>query len=172
MFALSKLHAPCRASGRVTGGEVCGQPHGRPRLVGLDLFASVSHSADRVTVALTPAGPVGIDVERIGPIDVGALASHVLGSNEDAQSAREFFKYWVRKESVVKATGDGIVVGLDRVHVSRPGEPALLLDYPGRSLPSASMTDLNPGDDYVAAVTVLAPGSIIVTEQYWTSLLA
>lgn len=151
--------------------DVCGQPHGRPRLVGLDLYASISHSSDRVTVALTPAGPVGVDVERIGPIELGALASNVLASNEEARSTIDFFRYWVRKESVVKATGDGIVAGLERVHVSRPSEPAALLDYPGRSLTSVSMTDLDPGDDYVAAVTVLAPGPIIVTEHSWTSLV-
>jgi 4'-phosphopantetheinyl transferase len=149
----------------------CRQPHGRPRLVGLDLHASVSHSGDRVTVALTRAGPVGIDVERISPFELGDVASDVLAPCERATSTRDFLTYWVRKESVVKATGDGIVAALERVRVSRPSEPALLLGYPGRSSMAATMTDLNPGEDYVAAVTVLTPRAITVTEQPWTSLV-
>jgi 4'-phosphopantetheinyl transferase len=151
--------------------DACSLPHGRPRLVGTDLHASVSHSGDRIAVALTRAGPVGVDVERISPIDLDALASDVLAPCEHATSTRDFFVYWVRKESVVKATGDGIVAGLEGVRVSRPSEPALLLDYPGRSLGMATMTDLSPGDGYVAAVTVLAPSPIIVTEHPWTSVV-
>jgi 4'-phosphopantetheinyl transferase len=151
--------------------DACSQPHGRPRLVGTDLHASVSHSGDRIAVALTRAGPVGVDVERISPIELGALASDVLAPGEHATSTRDFFMYWVRKESVVKATGDGIVAGLGRVRVSRPSEPAVLLEYPSRSLRAATMIDLNAGDDYAAAVTVLAPGPIIVTEHPWTSLV-
>lgn len=151
--------------------DACGQPHGRTRLVGTDLHASISHSGDRIAVALTRAGPVGVDVERISPIEVGVLASEVLAPGELAVSARDFFTYWVRKESVVKATGDGIPAGLERVRVSRPSEPAVLLDYPGRSFSAVTMTDLSPGDDYAAAATVLAPGPIIVTELPWTSLV-
>ena len=150
--------------------ETCGQQHGRPRLAGTDLHASISHSGDRIAVALTGAGPVGVDVERISSIEFGALAD-VLAPCEQATSKRDFFVYWVRKESVVKATGDGIAVGLNRVRVSRPNEPARLVDYPGRSLRAAAMIDLRPGDEYAAAVTVLAPGPIIVTEQPWMSLV-
>ena len=151
--------------------DTCGQPHGRPRLIGTDLHASISHSGDRIAVALTRAGHVGIDVERISPIDLAELASGVLGLEEHANSTTDFFIYWVRKESVVKATGDGVVAALERVRVSRPSEPAMLLDYPDRPPLPATITDLHPGNDYVAAVTVLATGPIIVTEQAWTSLV-
>jgi 4'-phosphopantetheinyl transferase len=151
--------------------DICGQPHGRPRVIGTDLHASISHSGDRIAVALTRGGHVGIDVERISPIDLAELASGVLGLEEHANSTTDFFIYWVRKESVVKATGDGVVAALERVRVSRPSEPAALLDYPDRAPLTATITDLHPGDDYVAAVTVLAAGPIIVTEQAWTSLV-
>ena len=151
--------------------DTCGQPHGRPRLIGTDLHASISHSGDRIAVALTRAGHVGIDVEQISPIDLAELASGVLGLEEHANSTTDFFIYWVRKESVVKATGDGVVAALERARVSRPSEAAMLLDYPDRAPLAATITDLHPGDDYVAAVTVLATGPIIVTEQAWTSLV-
>lgn len=151
--------------------DTCGQPHGRPHLIGTDLRASISHSGDRIAVALTRAGHVGVDVERVSPIDLAELASDVLGPEEHANSTTDFFIYWVRKESVVKATGDGVVAGLERVRVSRPSEPAMLLGYPDRAPLAATITDLHPGDDYVAAVTVLATGPIVVTEQPWMSLV-
>lgn len=151
--------------------DTCGRPHGRPRLIGTDLHASISHSGDRIAVALTRAGPVGVDVERISPIDLAELASGVLGCAEQANSTTDFFVYWVRKESVVKATGDGVVVALERVSVSRPSEPPMLLGYPDRAPLAAAITDLHPGGDYVAAVTVLATGPIVVTEQPWASMV-
>jgi len=151
--------------------DTCGQPHGRPKLIGTDLHASISHSGDRIAVALTRAGHVGVDVERISPIDLAELASGVLGIEEHANSTTDFFVYWVRKESVVKATGDGVVAALERVRVSQPSEPPMLLAYPDRTPLAATMTDLHPGGDYVAAVTVLATGPIIVTEQTWPSLV-
>jgi len=151
--------------------DTCGQPHGRPKLIGTDLHASISHSGDRIAVALTRAGHVGVDVERISPIDLAELASGVLGIEEHANSTTDFFIYWVRKESVVKATGDGVVAALERIRVSQPSEPPMLLAYPDRTPLAATMTDLHPGGDYVAAVTVLATGPIIVTEQTWPSLV-
>ena len=149
--------------------DTCGQPHGRPQLIGTDLHASISHSGDRIAVALSRAGRVGVDVERITPIDVAELASGVLDPEERANSTTDFFIYWVRKESVVKATGDGVVVALERVRVSRPSEPARLLGYPNGTPLAATITDLHPGGDYVAATTVLATGPIVVTEQPWRS---
>ncbi len=151
--------------------DTCGEPHGRPQLVGTDLHASISHSGDRIAVALTRAGQVGVDVERISSIDLAEMASGVLGLEEHANSTTDFFVYWVRKESVVKATGDGVVAALERVRVSRPSEPATLLGYPDRAPLAATITDLHPGDDYVAAVTVLATVPVIVTEQTWASLV-
>ncbi len=97
------------------------------------------------------------------------LASGVLDPEERANSTTDFFIYWVRKESVVKATGDGVVVALERVRVSRPSEPARLLGYPNGTPLAATITDLHPGGDYVAATTVLATGPIVVTEQPWRS---
>ena len=151
--------------------DTCGQPHGRPRLVGTDIQASISHSGDRIAVALTRAGNVGVDIERISAIDLAEMASGVLGIEEHAHSATDFFVYWVRKESVVKATGDGVVAPLERVRVSRPSEPPTLLAYPDRAPAAATITDLHPGDGYVAAVTVLGTGPIVVTEQAWASLV-
>lgn len=135
----------------------CGAPHGRPQLPGTGLFASVSHSADRVAVAVTDVAPLGVDVEAVVPGQADALRATVLGAGEQAGSDAEFFVYWTRKEAAVKATGDGLRVPLRDVLVSAPGAPAALRSYPGRPHLVAAMTDLAPGEGYAAALAVLHP---------------
>jgi 4'-phosphopantetheinyl transferase len=151
----------------------CGGQHGKPRLPGLHV--SVSHSAGAVAVAVGPDGPLGIDVEEIGPHDpaeLERLADDVLAPEERAELARltgrnrtrGFTAYWTRKEAVVKATGDGIGVGLDRIVVSPPSSPPRLLQWPGRDV-SVSLHALHPGDDAVATLAVLGEAPVRVVEH-------
>jgi 4'-phosphopantetheinyl transferase len=140
----------------------CGRPHGRPVVDGYGLHLSVTHSGERVGVAVAGA-PVGLDVEEIRPVRVAELARLALGPDERADDVAGFFRYWTRKESAIKATGDGLTVALTRVRVSRPGEPARLLGYPDRAGLVATMRDLDAGTGYAAALTVLAPEPVEVS---------
>jgi 4'-phosphopantetheinyl transferase len=152
--------------------EDCGAPHGRPRLPGTGLAASISHSGDRVAVALTESVPVGVDVEQLKPISVEDLARHVLAADETAAALPDFFCYWTRKEAVVKATGDGLRMPLSKVVVSGPGEPPRLLRYGDRTDLVLSLSDLDAGDGYAAAVAVLAAGPVGVEARDASPLLA
>jgi 4'-phosphopantetheinyl transferase len=134
----------------------CGRPHGRPTIDGYDVHVSISHSGERVAVALADV-PLGVDVELVRPIGIDDLVTQTLGPGERAEDIPAFFRYWVRKESAVKATGDGLQVPLGKVRVSRPDEPARLLGYPDRPGLVATMRDLDAGTGYAAALTVLAP---------------
>jgi 4'-phosphopantetheinyl transferase len=138
----------------------CGKPHGKPQLPGTGLHVSVSHSGRWVAVAVTEAGPVGVDVEEIRDNDTTGLAELCLAPAETVREPRDFFTYWCRKESVVKATGDGLRMPLAKVVVSRADEPARLIAYPGADIPAASMADLEVGAGYAGAVTVLAAGGV------------
>jgi 4'-phosphopantetheinyl transferase len=149
----------------------CGRPHGRPRIPGHDVHVSISHSGQRVAVATGPV-PVGVDVEEVRPIAFDDLGAHTLGPGEQAGDVGEFFTYWARKESAVKATGDGLAVPLSGVLVSRPDEPARLLDYRTRPELVATMRDLSAGARYAAALTVLAAEPVQVTEHEAGDLLA
>ena len=149
----------------------CPQPHGRPTLPGTGLHASISHSGDRVAVALTAAGPVGVDVEVVHHVDVALLAPSVLHPAESAADLPAFFRYWTRKEATVKATGDGITVGLHRLHVSAPGEPPALREYPGRPELTAVLHDLAVDGPYAAALAVLRPAPVRVVERPASDLL-
>jgi 4'-phosphopantetheinyl transferase len=150
----------------------CGRPHWRPTLPGTGLHASVSHSGDRVAVALTRVGPVGIDVERIGAVDTEGLSRSVLHPDEAAATTEDFYVYWTRKEAVVKATGDGIGAGLSKVNVSGPHQPPALLGYPERPDLAAYLADLSPGPGYKAALAVLVDRPVPVDERDAAALLA
>jgi 4'-phosphopantetheinyl transferase len=153
------------------GCPTCGRPHGKPRIQGYDLHVSVSHSGARVAVAAGRA-PLGVDVEEVTGINVAELAGPTLGPGESAAGPAEFFVYWTRKESAVKATGDGLRVDLSGVRVTPPDQPAALLRYPTRPGLVATMRDLGAGAGYAAALTVLAPEPVVVSEHDGQPLLS
>lgn len=143
----------------------CDRAHGKPSVPGWGLEVSLSHSRHRVVVAVTTAGPVGVDVEWVDQdVQVGGIALHVLSADErrawcDAGGrprARDFYEYWVRKESVVKATGDGLRIPLTAVEVSEPLLPPRVLAYAGMDVSRFAMSEFDVGEGYVAALTVLA----------------
>ncbi|MGH8879407.1 MAG: 4'-phosphopantetheinyl transferase family protein [Stackebrandtia sp.] len=154
----------------------CGRPHGRPRLGDEAAHLSVSHSGDHVVVAVTRAGPVGVDVEKHAesPLDV---ATTVLAPGELAdwrrgpERVRGFFGYWTRKEAVLKATGDGLRARMTGVRVSAPGAPARLLSFDDRPGLRLWLADLEAGPEHSAALAVATDGPVSVTRLDGARLL-
>ncbi len=140
----------------------CPAAHGRPTIPGTGLHVSVSHSGAFVAVAVTAAAPVGVDVEEITQRSIADLAPLCLGPEEVARHPQDFYTYWCRKESVVKATGDGLRVPLPAVRVSPAHAPPRLVAYQGSTMPAA-MSDLTIAGGYAGALTVLADGELDVT---------
>nr|DAC76741.1 TPA_exp: 4'-phosphopantetheinyl transferase [Streptomyces sp. NRRL F-4335] len=142
--------------------KTCAGPHGKPALSDspVPLELSLSHSGDRVAVALSRGGPVGVDVERIG--DRWAESVDALSAEERRaldllpaqRRAPGFFRYWARKEAVLKATGDGLVVNPATLTLSGAEEPPALRQWQGR--PGAedriALADLDAGPGYRMAV--------------------
>jgi 4'-phosphopantetheinyl transferase len=94
---------------------------GKPELMEGELSFNVSHSGDRVAIAIASATPVGIDIEVEKPMrDLLELARRYFSPVEAArvetaapgEAAAAFFSIWTAKESVVKACGGGITLGL------------------------------------------------------------
>jgi 4'-phosphopantetheinyl transferase len=139
----------------------CGLPHGRPRVQGGGLHVSVSHSGSRVVVALTASAPLGVDIEQRAIERALPPAEHILTSSEPLRDPEDFLTYWCRKESAVKATGDGLQADFREVVVSPAREPARLVSYRGHPL-TAFMTDLDVGAGYASALTVLSAGPMTV----------
>jgi 4'-phosphopantetheinyl transferase len=104
---------------------------GKPSVGGIEF--NLSHSGDVGVVALTRAAPVGIDVERIRPMDdLDGMARISFSPNErhnlqglsGADKQEAFFRCWTRKEAYVKATGDGLGMPLDSFDVDLGDHPA------------------------------------------------
>lgn len=155
----------------------CHRAHGRPEVVGGTPQVSISHAADRVAVALCADRPVGVDVEQVDPaLDVDGMSGLVLGETErrylgeirDRRARiRALFRSWTRKESLLKATGDGLRVPMSTVTLSeRAGRPRLTR-FAGRPelVGMAQIVDLRPGPGYVGALTVLSDRPVLVRER-------
>jgi 4'-phosphopantetheinyl transferase len=154
----------------------CRRLHGRPEVVGGGPNISISHSGNRVAVAQCADGPVGVDVERITPdVDVDGMLGFMLSAAErrafsEIRSGQgrlhAFFHCWTRKESVLKATGDGLRIAMSNVTLAPPYEPVRVTgftDHP-ELVDSARLFDLHPGAGYVGAVTVLSARPVRVWE--------
>jgi 4'-phosphopantetheinyl transferase len=101
-------------------------PAGKPRIDGTGLEFNLSHSGDRALLAMTHAGPIGVDVEAIDPA-VGDAISHRFFSAAEREAlmhtARDcrlaaFFRCWTRKESFIKAIGEGLAFPLSMFDVA------------------------------------------------------
>ena len=149
----------------------CVKPHGRPRIPGTDLHVSVSHAQGQVSVATTKVAPIGLDIEEIRVRDVDALARACLSPDEPVRRPEDFFTYWCRKESAVKATGDGLYAPMTQVVVSAADEPPRLISYLGAQLP-ATMADIALARQYAGAVTVLAEIELDVVVRDAAQILA
>jgi 4'-phosphopantetheinyl transferase len=155
----------------------CGKPHGRPKIAGVRF--SISHSGDRIGLALTTDTPVGLDVETATRTMDDSLISYALTEAEqadlnglaEADRSRAFFRYWTRKEALMKATGRGLKIPLQSITLSGPGEPARLVASADAALKpeTTRLADLDPGEGYRAAVAVLTAEEIKVTERRWAA---
>lgn len=94
---------------------------GRPRLSGLGRGAhiSLSHGRGFAAVAMTRAGPVGVDVEAVRPLPALRLARRWFTSEEAAwlhalpecRRPAAYFWLWTHKEAMGKALGTGLADG-------------------------------------------------------------
>lgn len=137
--------------------EHCMEPHGPPRLPGSGLYASISHAGEYATVVLSDIAPVGVDIERVGRIAYAPLLDAVCTCEERSHvmSKADFYAYWTRKESVLKATRLGLSLPMIDVVVTPPGDVPRVVSYEGRSDFAAQMLEWRFDPRYACAVTVL-----------------
>jgi len=169
-----RAHAVLR---RVLGG-VCGMApetlrfrkgaHGKPQLKSAPAAEPVefnlSHSADIAVVAIARKYTLGIDVERVRPID-REIAEHHFSPRElrtlqdlDPEDwLRGFFRCWTAKEALLKGEGLGLNLPLDAFDVeAHPERAAALLGWRPPAIFSASwqLAALQPQPDTLGTVAV------------------
>ena len=141
---------------------------GCPVVAGDRLLTSLSHADGLVAIAVSSAGPVGIDIEpmtRAG--DMGEIAHRVCHPNEQAALAalsgpereRALLSLWVRKEALLKAAGIGMEVEMDRFEAP----PDRVLALPGNARNGTAAIRLFDGGQRFVAAVAAAPGAIAST---------
>lgn len=100
--------------------------HGKPYLACGSLHFNISHTADRLMIAVADFADIGIDIEAIKPrSSLDSLAARCFSSRElhDWQQlplehrSAAFYTLWTKKEAFVKAVGRGIALGLEQCEV-------------------------------------------------------
>jgi 4'-phosphopantetheinyl transferase len=130
------------------------------------LCFNLAHAENLALLALTIEAEIGVDVECVRPApDAAELVSRFFSPREAAlfhelppeQRSGAFFNLWTRKESLLKATGEGIAHSLRSVEVSfLPYEPARFLSLPTNagSPNHWSLHELHPAPGFTAALAV------------------
>jgi 4'-phosphopantetheinyl transferase len=139
-------------------------PHGKPRLrhPSVDLRFNLSHAGEQALIAVAVGREVGVDVEVERPIDELELATRFFSATEIAALARatdrrgSFYRCWTRKESFIKALGQGLSFPLSGFAVSlEPDGEQLLLtcDEAPSQLARWTTRTVPVPSGYAAAVT-------------------
>lgn len=118
--------------------------YGKPTLARGPAF-NLSHSGTRALLAVCGSATVGVDIERVRPMETAVeLASRFFAPGEAATIAAApsmrrdavFFRCWTRKEAVLKALGEGLQrdtasidagFGATERVVALPGAPRLVV---------------------------------------------
>ena len=130
------------------------------------LHFNISHSKNLALFAFTNKLNVGVDVEFVNPdIEVKDIAANFFSANEivkllalpQKQQTLSFFNCWTRKESFIKAVGEGLSFPLDKFEVSlEPDSPAQLLatDWDPKDVSKWSLYSMTPGANFVGSLAI------------------
>ncbi|MDY7528800.1 MULTISPECIES: 4'-phosphopantetheinyl transferase family protein [unclassified Cryobacterium] len=154
----------------------CGSAeHGVPSLAAVTsgsaphptVHLSLSRASGHVAVAVSFAGPVGVDVESVDAVARSPLADVALSPRERAANAADLAGIWCAKEAILKSTGDGLRVDprdLTLAPAPTAGFGPALASWPGAGVALAGILlasfDPGAGLGLVGRVAVLArPGT-------------
>jgi 4'-phosphopantetheinyl transferase len=150
-----------------------GKPSLAPGQTRRDIRFNLAHSGELALLAVTEAREVGVDLECVRPeVEILALAQRFFSPAEAArlkalpppEQLTAFFDCWARKESYIKARGEGLSLALGRFEVGfGPGQDAELRVDRGDALARSRwhLVEIGTRPGYRAALTVEGePGTI------------
>lgn len=138
---------------------------GKPALLDNVLHFNLSHSEDRLLIAVCADDELGCDLERLRPQpDLDELARTAFSPAERAawlalppdQRLEGFFRVWTCKEALLKALGEGLLHPLHAFDVSVTGPPRLLR-WEGHDAQAWSLAVDQPEVDTRAAFAMRRP---------------
>jgi 4'-phosphopantetheinyl transferase len=140
--------------------------HDKPFVEDCAIEFNLSHSGDWVLFAFSRSGAIGVDIEHIRPIpDMANVAKQNFAESEyaswealpQAERMAAFYRCWTRKESFIKAIGEGLSYPLDSFEVTfDAARPASVASVNGDESLSAGwwMADLPGFPGYAAALAM------------------
>lgn len=143
-------------------------PKGKPDLSQGGLAFNLSHSHGLGLLAVARKGRLGVDLEQARPMnDPLGLARRYFTPAEVAAIEGTnpsllldiFYRVWTRKEAFIKAQGEGVAYGLDRVQVTSliGFTPRFEKLAPGDDPAGWSLADLEPAHAYHGALALDNP---------------
>lgn len=139
---------------------------GKPLVSDLSLQFNISHSMGIVAFAITLHDSVGIDIEFVRPLaDLDQLAYRsfsrieykYLHQHPASERLKIFFQIWTRKESLIKADGQGLHIPLQSFStLATTGQNSVVFlanPNPSRSM-EYCIQDVEISDNFKAALTV------------------
>ncbi len=138
--------------------------YGKPSLDhATDFHFNVSHSGDWIACAVDPF-PIGIDVEKIAPIDLDIARNFFfhqeyddLMSRAESEKLPYFFTLWTLKESYIKAEGMGLSIPLDSFSISALDKENIGLKVKGQPQDRRFFKMYDIDKDYKLAVCTWRP---------------
>ena len=154
--------------------------YGKPALAGEHeqhaLRFNMSHSHNIALLAITEEKHLGVDVEYIrsdfASEDIARrffsrLEVEGFNALPREEQVAAFFRCWTRKEAFIKATGKGLSQPLDAFDVTlAPAVPAALLRVADDDASRWSISDLDVGPDYAAALVV---EGVVTKVECWSA---
>jgi 4'-phosphopantetheinyl transferase len=158
--------------------DVRGKPFVAPGQPSFNI--SLSHTTGFVACAVTCAGPVGIDVERVGEVgDTDLVVRHMLAPTEIEALERcpaeerpsRFVELWTLKEAYLKATGAGLGDGLAHFAIEPVGPGGLRFSPPpGKERIGWHLALFAPSERHWLAVAINSSRLLDYRVRDWSSV--
>lgn len=139
---------------------------GKPELANNNLKFNLSHSQDTALYALTNNNLIGIDLEYLrSNVECDKIAqrffspaeSELINSLPPKQKTQTFFHFWTIKEAYLKATGEGLVGGLETVKIDLNGDAEVIVKAIANNSTEANnwfFSSFIPQNDFIASVAI------------------
>lgn len=143
---------------------------GKPQLYGVShlqrIQFNLAHSGHLALLGVTLDADIGVDLEEIRPLDHLTLMAHYWLSNREVMELAKlqgyeqiecFYRYWTRKEALIKALGRGLTRQMSAVDVSLKSTTqermvAIDSELGGDAQQLWSMCNVTPHSNFLGAV--------------------
>jgi len=126
---------------------------------------NVSHSGNQIIIGLAKGLTIGVDIEKVkSDFDVIDLAENffskeeikALSQTEESEKFQAFYRCWTRKESFIKAVGEGLSYPLDSFAVTmndHENAKFIKIDNTQEAKRNWHLHSFIPAVGYIAAIT-------------------